>query len=581
MQNDLDGEYKYQNIDGKYPGKVGPFWERFGHSLDTVLSRRLQSDGSYTRYTHPVMILAGGYAPEPMNDIWASEDGTNWHMVHNCDSVLVAHVLCRKAGWSERGWHASAVYRGKLWVLGGAPLNNEVWAGQNLTRYITSGKPVWNMNWVQYGNRETVAWSPRAGLSAVAQTQQWFIGRDTEDEAGTAENYTIYPEFLYVMGGFAGWEKEDSRYDGKFARNDVYRTEDGTNWTRLDASDGQDEGAWNNRWPARAFHSAVTWSDSDYRFRDVTEAADRDADEIYATNKGIDEHLLGQGQGYTYRREKLDDIMNSRQDKYKKSSTRRDEDTLALSNKFGRQTSKVAPRMWLSGGAYFGLSAPRGDFKSEVQSDALEGFMDLWWSRDGVSWYQVNHQEGEQDVLYSSCLSYKTDIDDTEIYLGKYGHQMISFKPRDSWISALFFIAGRTTTTTDSAYEEIGGALVNDVFMSSNGILCEIEGLTCSGAGICGAAENGKKNAVPNTPMTSNERLAAWTKAYKNDIDHNNSYPGCICVVNRYGEYCEGGRLPKSSGAGAGNESSIVIIIVVVILFIIVAAGGCFMMNSG
>jgi hypothetical protein len=33
------------------------------------------------------------------------------------------------APWEGRAWHASAVYNGSLFILGGTPLNNEVWAG--------------------------------------------------------------------------------------------------------------------------------------------------------------------------------------------------------------------------------------------------------------------------------------------------------------------------------------------------------------------------------------------------------------------------------------------------------------------
>ena len=31
------------------------------------------------------------------------------------------------APWGPRAWHSSTTYQGKLWLMGGSPLNNEVW----------------------------------------------------------------------------------------------------------------------------------------------------------------------------------------------------------------------------------------------------------------------------------------------------------------------------------------------------------------------------------------------------------------------------------------------------------------------
>lgn len=36
-----------------------------------------------------------------------------------------------------------------------------------------------------------------------------------------------YNDTLFVMGGFGGWPKDDSRYDGMRCRNDVYQSKDG------------------------------------------------------------------------------------------------------------------------------------------------------------------------------------------------------------------------------------------------------------------------------------------------------------------------------------------------------------------
>ena len=43
---------------------------RYGHTLSPV---DINGDG-----VSDVMLLAGGYAPSPMNDQWITEDGKNW-----------------------------------------------------------------------------------------------------------------------------------------------------------------------------------------------------------------------------------------------------------------------------------------------------------------------------------------------------------------------------------------------------------------------------------------------------------------------------------------------------------------------
>lgn len=36
------------------------------------------------------------------------------------------------ADWAPRGWHQAAVFMGRLFVLGGSPLTNDVWSA-NIT----------------------------------------------------------------------------------------------------------------------------------------------------------------------------------------------------------------------------------------------------------------------------------------------------------------------------------------------------------------------------------------------------------------------------------------------------------------
>lgn len=67
----------------------------------------------------------GNYVPEyqSMNDVWSTSDGINW----TCETEA--------APWASRLWFSSAVYRNRLWVLGGWSKENEnfddVWHSAN------------------------------------------------------------------------------------------------------------------------------------------------------------------------------------------------------------------------------------------------------------------------------------------------------------------------------------------------------------------------------------------------------------------------------------------------------------------
>jgi hypothetical protein len=47
---------------------------RFGHTLNAL---DLNGDG-----VDDIMLLMGGYAPIPSNDMWMSEDGVTWMYTH-------------------------------------------------------------------------------------------------------------------------------------------------------------------------------------------------------------------------------------------------------------------------------------------------------------------------------------------------------------------------------------------------------------------------------------------------------------------------------------------------------------------
>jgi hypothetical protein len=114
----LTGDFYAQNTDVTQPGPIAPFYERFGHTLDAISSTG-QGDPD-------MMILTGGYTPEPLNDLWVTLDGFIW-------------FFAGLAPWSPRGWHASTVFNGTLWIMGGSPLNNEVWQLTGVTPISRTG----------------------------------------------------------------------------------------------------------------------------------------------------------------------------------------------------------------------------------------------------------------------------------------------------------------------------------------------------------------------------------------------------------------------------------------------------------
>lgn len=65
-----------------------------------------------------IYVFGGGnYVPayHAKNDVWSSSDGVRW----TCET--------KAAGWSPRLWFSTAVYRGRMWVLGGWSKEHDNW----------------------------------------------------------------------------------------------------------------------------------------------------------------------------------------------------------------------------------------------------------------------------------------------------------------------------------------------------------------------------------------------------------------------------------------------------------------------
>lgn len=213
----MSGDFYAQMADAVQPGSdIAPWYARFGHSLDAVSSL---NDGN-----NDFMLLAGGFAPKPMNDLWLTPDGSVWS-------------YCGTAPWSPRAFHATATFENRLYLAGGTPLVNDVWILGKITR-INRRPPLtratylnytYHLDWTQV--TPSAQWSPRCGMSMISQ---YYFQPNTTD--------TPIPRLLLV-GGFGGWPN-GSQYDGFQGRADVWESYDGVNWTALTTNAAFGPRAW-------------------------------------------------------------------------------------------------------------------------------------------------------------------------------------------------------------------------------------------------------------------------------------------------------------------------------------------------
>ncbi|GMI07202.1 hypothetical protein TrLO_g11050 [Triparma laevis f. longispina] len=499
----LKGDYTdgIGNFDASFPGKrpVAPWYSRFGHSLDAIDMghRSLSEEGE-----KDAMVLLGGYNPEPSNDVWITTDGVTW-------------AFDGYAPFTERGWHSTAIFRGEMYVVGGAPLTNDIWVGNltvkddsmyNITHHTAYDLTmVWKQK-VKYMDAD-IPFSPRSGHCLLTQLRRNNYN-STDDLSKT--------DRMFLIGGFASWPSDDNKYDGERSRNDVYVTEDGKNWTKMLAP-CTDETCQQRKmsmdWAARSWHGCATFHSPNDRSVDINEAAQF-------------EYEVDNGNG--------DEIMH--------------------------------PKMYIMGGGYIGT-------KRNHVIRKMEAYVDTWWSRDGINWQQVNLKDSADAALYTTQEWAETAVEGVDINIGKWGFTLETFirsedmngdgvistepisfdvagnMPRkaeavgaeagvvapvntnarfwrsiknktESKVPSLFFIAGDTVDA---------GGLVNDVFVSKPGLLCEKNGISCNNQGICG----------PGTL-------------------------GCICSSRQWlGEYCE--RLNENYyaaawGLGVGRVNGVVVL---------------------
>lgn len=53
-------------------------YERFGHTMNSIPFPEASRNNSYDIDVEEVMILTGGFSPDPSNDVWITSDGITW-----------------------------------------------------------------------------------------------------------------------------------------------------------------------------------------------------------------------------------------------------------------------------------------------------------------------------------------------------------------------------------------------------------------------------------------------------------------------------------------------------------------------
>ena len=169
-------------------------------------------DGSGALVFKNRMWLLGGWNPSiyPLkcnNEVWSSTDGAAWTLVK--PNTFVNSGYNPESDWKGRHTAGYVVYKGKMWIIGGDPLQghyqNDVWNSADGKR------------WSHVNKQRPVPWGPRVlHYTLVFQDKIWIMGGQT------------VPQFAPGKEVFC---------------RDIWTTTDGITWTQVTPEEPY--------WPAR------------------------------------------------------------------------------------------------------------------------------------------------------------------------------------------------------------------------------------------------------------------------------------------------------------------------------------------
>jgi hypothetical protein len=159
------------------------------------------------------MWMVGGWNPPDKvnfpqkcsNDVWSTTDGANWTLVR--PNTYGTDAFDSETEWEGRHTAGYVVYRDKMWLVGGDPLQGhyqfDVWNSSDGKTWHQDGK-----TWHHVNKGRPVPWGPRALHYTVAfKDKIWVMGGQTTPQFAPAE---------------------ERFYD------DVWNTEDGIAWTKVE-----------------------------------------------------------------------------------------------------------------------------------------------------------------------------------------------------------------------------------------------------------------------------------------------------------------------------------------------------------
>lgn len=254
---------------------------KYEWELITLKAPFAARDGAGSLSFNGQMWLLGGWNPRTAdrvffpricnNEVWSSPDGAAWKLEK--PNTFLDDSFDRTSDWEGRHTAGYAVYRNRLWIIGGdcnqGHYQNDVWNSAD-------GK-----TWTFVNRGHDVPWGPRAlHYTVVHDDKIWVIGGQTmpgfapSDEAFYRDLWTtadgiqwqrIVPEEpcwsargmiggSAVMGGRI-WVLGGGRYDTPSTKtrefyNDVWSSADGVHWQLHTASPP---------WHPRQYHDVAVW----------------------------------------------------------------------------------------------------------------------------------------------------------------------------------------------------------------------------------------------------------------------------------------------------------------------------------